>query len=102
MMCIFFSCKPCSKQYTGSTESFPSRFNNIKSAHRIFIKQNTAKQASLHARFEDDTHVISDWEIILIDQTDTVTYSEVFWAYITYTTSGLGETDAPSSAMFKC
>ena len=34
-----FSCKTYSKQYTGSTESFRSRFNNYKSAHRSFIKE---------------------------------------------------------------
>ena len=73
MLCIFFSCKVCSKQYTGSTESFQSRFNNYKSTHRNFIKRNTVKQASFHAHFEDDKHHgISDWEITLIDQTDSV------------------------------
>ena len=57
-----FSCKACSKQYTGSTESFRSRFNNYKSAHRSFIKGNTIKPASFHAHFEDDKHHgISDW-----------------------------------------
>ena len=64
-----FSCKACSKQYTGSTESFRSRFNNYKSPHRNFIKRNTVKQASFHAHFEDDKHHdMSDWEIALIDQ----------------------------------
>ena len=36
-----FSCKACPKQYTGNTESFRSRFNNYKSAHRNFIEGNT-------------------------------------------------------------
>ena len=68
-----FSCKTCSKQYTGNTERFRSRLNNYKSAHRSFIKGNTVKQASFHAHFEDDKHHgISDWEITLIDQTDSV------------------------------
>ena len=31
-----FSCKTCSKQYTGSTESFRSIFKNYKSAHKNF------------------------------------------------------------------
>ena len=53
---FLFSCKTCSKQYTGSTESFRSRFNNYKSGHRNFIKRNTVKQASFHAHFEDDKH----------------------------------------------
>ena len=58
-------------QYTGSAESFRSRFNNYKSAHRSFIKGNTVKQASFVAHFEDDKHHgISDWEITLIDQTN--------------------------------
>ena len=52
-----FSCKACSKQYTGSTESFRSRFNNYKSAHGNYIKGNTAKQASFHAHFEDDNQM---------------------------------------------
>ena len=68
-----FSCKACSKQYTSSTESFRSRFNNYKSAYRSYIKGNTVKQASFHAHFEDDKHHgMSDWEITLIDQTESV------------------------------
>ena len=51
-----FSCKACLKQYTGSTKSFRSRFNNYKSAHRSFSKGNTVKLASFHAHFEDDKH----------------------------------------------
>ena len=40
---------------------------------RSFIKGNTIKQASFQAHFEDDKHHgISDWEITLIDQTDSV------------------------------
>ena len=33
-----FTCKTCSKQYTGSTEDFRSRFNNYRCAHRNFLK----------------------------------------------------------------
>ena len=40
-----FSCEASSKQNTSSTESFGSRFNNYKSAHRSFIKRNTIIQA---------------------------------------------------------
>ena len=75
-----FSCKTCSKQYTGSTESFRSRFNN----YRNFIKGNTIKQVSLHAHFEDDKHGISDWEITLIDQADSLDNlrrRESFWQH---------------------
>ena len=94
-----FSCKACSKQYTGSTESFRSRFNNYKSAHRSFIKGNTVKQASVHAHFEDDKHHgISDWEITLIDQTESVDdlrRRESFWQYEldTFQPNGLNERD---------
>ena len=38
-----FSCKACSKQYAGSTESLRSRFTNYKLALRNFIKRNTVK-----------------------------------------------------------
>ena len=70
---FLFSFKACSKQYTGSTESYRSRFNNYKSAHRNYIKGNTVKQASFHAHFEDDKHHgMSDWEVTLIDQRESV------------------------------
>ena len=49
---FLLSYKACSKQYTFSTESFRSRFNNYKLAHRNL----SVKQASLHAHFEDDKH----------------------------------------------
>ena len=94
-----FSCKACSKQYTGSAESFPSRFNNYKSAHRSFIKGNTVKQVSFHAHFEDDKHHgISDWQITLIDQTDSVDdlrRRESFWLYEldTFQPNGLNKRD---------
>ena len=80
-----FSCKACSKQYTGSTESFRSRFNNYKSAHKNFVKGNTVKQVSFYAQFEDDKHHdMSDWEITLIHQTDSgddLRRKESFWQY---------------------
>ena len=49
-----FSCKACSKQYTGSAESFWSRFSNYKSAitnQHISIsnyKSNYSQKAQLH------------------------------------------------------
>ena len=66
-------CKAFSKQYTGSTEIFRSRFNNYKSAHRNYIKGNTVKKASFHAHFENEKHHgMRDWKITLIDQTESV------------------------------
>ena len=35
-----FSLKPCSNQYTGSTESFRPRFDNYKSAAGVSLKEN--------------------------------------------------------------
>ena len=68
-----FSCKTCSKQYTGNTESFRSRFNNYKSAHKNFIKGNTVKQVSFNAHVEDDQHHgVSDWESTVIGQAEGV------------------------------
>ena len=68
-----FSCKACSKQNTGSTESFRTRFNNYKSAYMNFIKGNAAKQALFHVHFENDKHHgLSDWEVTLIDGTDSI------------------------------
>ena len=34
-----FSCKVSSKQYTGSTEGFQSRFNSYKSVYKNFTKK---------------------------------------------------------------
>ena len=39
-----FTCKTCSKQYTGSTEDFQPRFNNYRCAHRDFLKRKKVKQ----------------------------------------------------------
>ena len=38
-----FTCKTCSKQYTGSTEDFRPRFNNYRCAHRNFLKRKKSK-----------------------------------------------------------
>ena len=66
--CVSFSCKACSKQYTGSTEKFWSRFSNYKSAHRNIINGNTVIQASFHAHFVNDKYNgMSDWKTTLID-----------------------------------
>ena len=94
-----FSCKTCSKQCTGSTESFRSRFNNYKSAHTNFIKKNTVNQVSFYIHFEDDKHHGKSYrEIALIDQTDSVDNlrrKESFWRYKldTFQPNGLNERD---------
>ena len=77
------SRKSYSKWYTGSTESFQSRFNNYKPVDRKFSKGNTVKQVLFHTHFEDDKHHgMHDSKITLIDQTDSVDNCrrrESFW-----------------------
>ena len=97
-------CTTFSKQYTGSTESFRSRLNNYKSAHRNFIKGNTVKQVSFHAHFQDDWHGVSDWEITPINQTENVHHlsrRESFWQYEldTFQSNEINELDV---ARFSC
>ena len=73
MLRVFFHAKHVLNKYTGSKESFRSRFNNYKSAHKNFIKRNTVKQASFHTHFEEDKqHGINNWEIALIGQAESV------------------------------
>ena len=38
-----FTCKTCSKQYTGSTEDFRPRFNNYRYTRRNFFKRKKVK-----------------------------------------------------------
>ena len=94
-----FSCKTCSKQYAGGTESSRSRFNNYKSAHRNFSKGNSVKQVPFHAHFEDDKHHgMSDWESTLVNQAESVDdlrRRESFWQYEldSFQSNGLNERD---------
>ena len=68
-----FTCKTCSKQYTGSTEDFRPRFNNYRCAHRNFLKRKKVKQEPFNAHFAEANHNgEDDWEMRLIDQTDNV------------------------------
>ena len=90
-----FTCKTCSKQYTGSTEDFRPRFNNYRYAHRNFLKRN--KQVSFNAHFAEVNHNgEDDWEVRLIDQTDNVKdlrRRESFWQHEldTFHPDGLNE-----------
>ena len=92
-----FTCKTCSKQYTGSTEDFRPRFNNYKCAHRNFLKRKKVKQESFNAHFgEVDHNGEEDWEVRLIDQTDNVEdlrKRESFWQHEleTFQPNGLNE-----------
>ena len=80
-----FTCKTCSKQYTGSTEDFRPRFNNYRCAHRNFLKRKKVKQESFNAHFAEANHNgEEDWEVRLIDQTDNVEdlrKRESFWLH---------------------
>ena len=58
-----FTCKICSKQYTGSTEDFRPRFNNYRCAHRNFLKRKKVKQKSFNDHFAEVNHNgEDDWE----------------------------------------
>ena len=92
-----FTCKTCSKQYTGSTEDFRPRFHNYRCAHRNFLKRKKVKQESLNAHFaEADHNGEEDGEVKLNDQTDNVEdlrKRESFWQHEleTFQPNGLNE-----------
>ena len=75
MLCIFFRAK----HVQSNTQVV------LKASTLDFFNENTVKQASFHAHFEDDKHHgMSDWEITLIDQTksvDNLRRKESFWQY---------------------
>ena len=71
-MCIFFHEKYVQNntQVVLKVSDLDSRITSQPIG--ISLKVNTVKQASFHAWLEDDKHGMSDWEITLIDQTDSV------------------------------
>ena len=74
MLCIFFHAKHARNNTQVVLKIFDLDLTITSQPIGVcFIKGNTVKQASFHAHFEDDKHHgISDWEITLIDQTDSV------------------------------
>ena len=92
-----FTCKTCSKQYTGSTEDFRPRFNNYRCAHRNFLKRKKVKQESFNAHFAEVNHNgEDDWEVRLIDQTvnvEELRKRKSFWQHEldTFQLNGLNE-----------
>ena len=68
-----FTCKTCSKQYTGKT-TYQFRFcwNDYKSNDRKFKRGEPRTQKHLHEHFYRDGHnvFLEDVVIILIDKTD--------------------------------
>ena len=58
---------------------------NTNQATGVSLKENTVKQESFNAQFEDEEHQgMSDWEITLINQRDSVEdlwKGEFFWQY---------------------
>ena len=69
------SFKTCHKQYTGSSEEFSAMFNNYRCAHRNYFKNNKVKQESFHAHLADDARSgEGEWEVRLIDQSDSSEY----------------------------
>ena len=94
MLCIFFHAK-----HAGNNTQVVLKVFNLDLTITCQPIGNTVKQASFHAHFEDDKHHgISDWEITLIDQTDSVDNlrrREYFWQYEldTFQPNGLNERD---------
>ena len=80
-----FTCKTCSKQYTGSTEDFRPRFNNYRCAHRNFLKRKNLNKSQFNTHFGEVNHNgKDDWEVRLIDQTDNeedLRKRESFWQH---------------------
>ena len=69
MFCIFFHAKHAQN----NAQTVIKVFDLDLIISNYFIKRNTVKQVSFHPHFEDDKrHGMSDWEITLIDQTDSV------------------------------
>ena len=71
------SFKTCHKQYTGSSEEFSAMFNNYRCAHRNYRKNKKVKQESFHAHFcrwRSFRSGESEWEVRLIDQSDSTEY----------------------------
>ena len=68
-----FTCKTCSKQYTGeTTDQFRLRWNNYKSNDRKFKRGEPCMQEHLFEHFYSDGHngFLEDVAITLIDKTD--------------------------------
>ena len=79
------SCETCHKQCKGSSEEFRARFNNYRCVHRNYRKNMKVKQESLDAHIADGVHSgKGDWEVRLIDQSDStedLRLRESFWQF---------------------
>ena len=72
-------CRVCGKQYNGSNvTNIRARVNNYKNTHRNFRKEqaksnHTLNQKPFHEHYlQNDHNGICDWEITIIDHTETV------------------------------
>ena len=98
MLCIFFHAKHVLNNTQVVRKVFDLYLRII--SQPIRISGNTVKEASFHAHFEDvKHHGMSDWEINLVDQAESVDdlrRRESFWQYEldTFQPNGLNERDA--------
>ena len=104
MVVYLVTCKKCQYQYVGSTSTkFRLRFNNYKSCHQRYESNKKVSQELFHAHFSKEGHCgISDWEFLLIDQTEDINIlrkREMFWQYKldTFEPNGLNEREVPIS-----
>ena len=68
-----FTCKTCSKQYTGeSADQFKLRWNNYKSNDRKFKRGELCMQEHLYGHFYSHGHIVflEDVAIMLINKID--------------------------------
>ena len=83
MLCIIFHAKHVLNKAQVARKVFNLYLRTI--SQPIRISENTIKEASFHAHFEDvKHHGMSDWEINLVDQAESVDdfrRRETFWQY---------------------
>ena len=99
-----FTCKTCSKNYTGSTEDFRPKFNNYRCAPRDSLKGKKVKQKPFNAHFAEVNHNDDDdWEVRLIEKTNNVEAlrkKESFWLHELDTSFQLNGLNEPEVALF--
>ena len=77
-----FSFKACGLQYADSTvERFCFRWNDYKNCQRKEAQGDTSSQIFLSPAFVSEGHhgLVSDCEITLIDKTDSLDPTGIFW-----------------------
>ena len=101
MVVYLIDCTDFGKQYNGSTVTkFCARANNYKNTHRNFRKEQIlSNQKRFHKYYlQNDHNEICEWEITIIDHTETVKslrQKELYWyqRLTTFAPFGLNKCD---------